>query len=111
MGGMLEGKVAVITGAARGLGAAYAKAFAAEGAAVCVSDVLDTGAALGEIESAGGRAIGLTADVTDMGACDSLIAQTEAAFGGVDILSSWDNERFAEVTSEMLEFMRAEVCV
>ena len=86
MAGMLDGKVAVITGAARGLGAAYAKAFALEGAAVCVSDVLDPAATVSDIEAAGGTAIGIVADVTDMGACDALIAQTVAAFGGVDIL-------------------------
>jgi NAD(P)-dependent dehydrogenase (short-subunit alcohol dehydrogenase family) len=86
MVGTLDGKVAVITGAARGLGAAYAKAFAAEGASVCVSDVLDPAVTVGDIEAAGGSAIGLTADVTDMAACDSLMAQTADAFGGVDIL-------------------------
>ena len=86
MAGTLDGKVAVITGAARGLGAAYAKAFAAEGAAVCVSDVLDPNSTVSDIEAAGGTAIGIVADVTDMGACDALIAQTVGAFGGVDIL-------------------------
>jgi len=52
----LAGKVAVITGSARGLGAAYAKAFAAEGAMVCVSDVLDTAATVSLIEKDGGKA-------------------------------------------------------
>jgi NAD(P)-dependent dehydrogenase (short-subunit alcohol dehydrogenase family) len=86
MAGLLDGRVAIITGAARGLGAAYAKAFASEGAAVCVSDVLDPSATVGAIEAAGGKAIGITADVTDMDACEVLAAQTRKAFGGVDVL-------------------------
>ena len=84
--GKLDGKVAIITGAARGLGAAYAKAFAAEGAQVCVSDVLDPSATVAAIESAGGKAIGVEADVTDMSACQNLAAQTVEAFGGVHVL-------------------------
>lgn len=86
MAGRLDGKVAVITGAARGLGAAYAKAFAAEGASVCVSDVLDLSATVAAIQDAGAKAIGITADVTDMAACDTLIEQTAERFGGVDVL-------------------------
>ena len=86
MAGMLDGKAAIITGAARGLGAAYAKAFAAEGASVCVSDVLDPMATVNHIEGAGGTAIGIGADVTDLAACEALVAQTSEAFGGVDIL-------------------------
>lgn len=84
--GKLDGKIAIITGAARGLGAAYAKAFAAEGAQVCVSDVLDPSATVAAIESAGGKAIGVEADVTDMTACQNLVARTSEAFGGVDVL-------------------------
>ena len=86
MAGLLDGKVAVITGAARGLGAAYAKAFAAEGASICVSDVLDPSGTVGDIERAGGAAIGVVADVTDMAACEDLVAQTAVAFDRVDIL-------------------------
>lgn len=86
MAGNLDGKVAIITGAARGLGAAYAKAFAAEGASVCVSDVLDPSTTVATIHAAGNTAIGVTADVTDMAACDQLVAQTAEIYGGVDIL-------------------------
>ena len=86
MVGMLDGKTAIITGAARGLGAAYATAFAAEGASVCVSDVLDPSNTVNHIKQAGGAAIGVGADVTDMAACEALVAQTQEAFGGVDIL-------------------------
>lgn len=84
--GKLDGKVAIITGAARGLGAAYAKAFAAEGAEVCVSDILDPSTTVAAIEGSGGTAIGVEADVTDMAACDNLVTRSNEAFGGVDIL-------------------------
>ncbi|NKB21754.1 MAG: glucose 1-dehydrogenase [Alphaproteobacteria bacterium] len=86
MSGQLEGKVAIITGAGRGLGAAYALAFAAEGARVCVSDVLDTADTVKAINDAGGEAIGLACDVTDMAACEAMVQATEDAFGGVDTL-------------------------
>ena len=86
MSGQLQDKVAIITGAGRGLGAAYARAFAEEGARVCVSDVLDTADTVKAITEAGGEAIGLPCDVTDMAACEAMVAATEEAFGGVDIL-------------------------
>jgi NAD(P)-dependent dehydrogenase (short-subunit alcohol dehydrogenase family) len=86
MTGHLEDKVAIITGAGRGLGAAYAMAFANEGAKVCVSDVLDTTDTVKAINDAGGEAIGLACDVTDMAACDAMVQATVDAFGGVDCL-------------------------
>ena len=84
--GRLDGKVAIITGAARGLGAAYARAFAAEGAQVSVSDVLDPSSTVAAIEGAGGAAIGVEADVTDMAACQHLVTETVGTFGGIDVL-------------------------
>ena len=86
MTGKLSNKVAVITGAARGLGRAYARAFAAEGAKVCVSDILDPAQTIAEIQQDGGSAIGVIADVTELEACDRIVAQTNEAIGGVDIL-------------------------
>ncbi|MDC0033825.1 glucose 1-dehydrogenase [Alphaproteobacteria bacterium] len=86
MAGKLDGKVAIITGAARGLGAAYARAFADEGASVCVSDVLDPTGTVADIKATGGSVLGVNADVTDMDACDALVAQTAETFGSVDIL-------------------------
>ena len=64
----LKGKVALITGAASGMGAAQARLFAAEGAAVCVADINEEGgrAVVDEIAAAGGRALFLHLDVTEM---------------------------------------------
>ena len=81
-----DGKTAIITGAGRGLGAAYAKALAAEGAAVTVADILDTGATVETITAAGGRAIGVACDVTDTAQIAAMVDATVEAFGGVDIL-------------------------
>jgi 3-oxoacyl-[acyl-carrier protein] reductase len=86
--GMLEGKVAIITGSGRGIGAAAAKLFAAEGAAVVVSDLdaepaEETAAA---IRQAGGKAIVVVGDVTDLAFPAQLFKATLEAFGGFDII-------------------------
>jgi len=94
---MLEGKVAIITGSGRGIGAAAAKLFAAEGAAVVVSD-LDPAPAeetAGAIRAAGGKALVVAGDVTDPAFPSQLIKATLDAFGGIDIIVnnagySWD---------------------
>lgn len=84
---LLAGKVAIVTGGASGIGRAAALLFAREGAAVCVADIDADGAAgaADEIAAAGGRAIGVRADVTDAAAIEAMVARTEAAFGGLDV--------------------------
>ena len=82
----LNGKVAIVTGAARGIGFATARALIARGASVAVVD-LDPGAA----EQAAAqlhdtRAIGLAADVTDRGALQRAVAATVERFGGLDVV-------------------------
>lgn len=82
----LENKVAIITGGAQGIGAAYARAFAAEGAKVVIADVAPADALVSEITATGGTAIATRTDVTDEAACADMAAQTLGAFGRIDIL-------------------------
>ena len=84
--GRLEGRAAIVTGGAQGIGATYAKGLAAEGAAVTVADILDTGEAVRAIEEAGGKAVGISADVSDSASVAAMVEATTAAFGKVDIL-------------------------
>jgi 3-hydroxybutyrate dehydrogenase len=86
----LGGKVAIVTGAASGLGKAIAVRYAEEGARVAIAD-LDKQAAdavAAEIAAAGGQAIGIAMDVTSEEDVNAGVAATVAAFGGVDILVS-----------------------
>ena len=84
----LEGKVAFISGGARGMGAAEVRLFAAEGASVAFGDVLEAeGEALAdEIQASGGQALFLTLDVTSAAQWQQAIDATEARFGRLDIL-------------------------
>jgi 3-oxoacyl-[acyl-carrier protein] reductase len=82
-------RVAVITGASRGIGAAIAERLAADGFAVIINYAGSTGEAealVGRIEKAGGRAITAQADVSDPGAVGRMFDAAEAAYGGVDVL-------------------------
>lgn len=84
--GRLDGRVAIVTGGAQGIGAAYAQGLAAEGAAVAVADILDTSECVQTITDAGGRAFALEADVGDAAAVAAMVEGTIAEFGKVDIL-------------------------
>jgi len=84
----LEGKVAIVTGAARGIGRAYARALAGAGAAVLVADLLEPEGreTVKLIEGEGGRALFQRVDVADPGSTISMAARAAAEFGGIDIL-------------------------
>jgi NAD(P)-dependent dehydrogenase (short-subunit alcohol dehydrogenase family) len=81
-------RVAVVTGAAQGIGAACARAFAAEGAHVVVSDVNELGgvALVRDIAAGGGTAIFCRADVGDKGDAERLVAHAAEHFGRLDVL-------------------------
>jgi 3alpha(or 20beta)-hydroxysteroid dehydrogenase len=84
--GQLDGKVALITGAARGQGAAEARLFAAEGAKVVLTDVLDEDGALVAKELGGDVAVFLHQDVTEPDAWTTAVATAVATFGRLDVL-------------------------
>ncbi len=84
--GRLDGRVAIVTGGAQGIGGAYAKGLAAEGAKVAVADVLDGANIVNIITQQGGEAIDVQTDISDEAACENMVAKTIDAFGRVDIL-------------------------
>ena len=86
----LEGKAAIVTGAASGIGKEIARIYAREGAKVAIADLnLEAAnAAAAEIRAAGGQAISVAMDVTSEEGVNAGVAAVVAAFGGVDILVS-----------------------
>ncbi len=84
--GRLAGKVAMVTGAAQGIGQAYALALAKAGAKVSVSDVVEPVDTVRKIIDLGGQAVGAVADVTDQASLDAMVAATMRAYGRLDVL-------------------------
>jgi 3-oxoacyl-[acyl-carrier protein] reductase len=85
----LEGKIALITGGSRGIGAAIAKRLATDGAKVAITYTRGADAAASvvkEIERGGGKAIAIQADATDAEAGKAAVEKTVATFGGLDVL-------------------------
>lgn len=91
MGGKLEGRVGLITGTATGIGAAGARRFAREGAALVTIDVNEAAGrqTVADIEAAGGRALFMPGDVADGAVVRSAVDLAEERFGRLDLL--WSN--------------------
>jgi len=106
--GLLDGRTAIITGSARGIGRATAELFAAEGAQVTINDIDGDIAeqAAGEIK---GETIAVSGDLTKEGACDDVVKKTLDAFGKVDIVVNnagytWDGVAH-KMTDEQFQAM------
>src|SRR5260221_6002937 len=87
--GKLEGKVAVVTGASKGIGAGIAKGLAAEGAAVVVNYASSREGAdkvVAEITAKGGKAIAVQGDVSKAADVKRIFAQAKQAYGTLDVL-------------------------
>jgi NAD(P)-dependent dehydrogenase (short-subunit alcohol dehydrogenase family) len=102
----LIGRSVIVTGAAQGIGAIYAKAIAAAGAKVSLCDILAPDTTVKAILAAGGEAIGSVCDISDADAVTRLVATTGAAFGGIQglvnnaaLFATLPKQPFEEITS------------
>ena len=82
----LEGRIALITGAVGGIGRATARAFAREGADLCLSDFADTSSIAAEVGDIGRRTAEVQTDVTNRGQVEQMVETALDAFGRIDIL-------------------------
>src|SRR3989442_1626385 len=108
----LEGKIALITGGSRDIGAAIAKRLAADGANVAITytkGAETTASVVNEIERGSRKAIAIQADATDAGAIEAAVEKTVATFGELDVLVNNAGtaipKTFEETTLEELDHM------
>lgn len=111
MAGELAGRVAIVTGASRGLGRAIAELFVSQGASVAILDLKQPWAAAvaDDITAKGGAALGIGCDVSDRDAVHAAVAETLSAFGRLDVLvnnAMWNKyEPIADITPETFDRM------
>jgi NAD(P)-dependent dehydrogenase (short-subunit alcohol dehydrogenase family) len=84
--GVLGGRVAVVTGGAQGIGRAYCRGLAAEGASVVVADLVDGSAVAAEICTAGGDALAVRVDVSELASAAAMADAAVQRFGRIDVL-------------------------
>ena len=106
--GLLDGRTAIITGSARGIGRATAELFASEGAQVAINDI-DGEVAEQAANEISGETVAVSGDLTKPGACDEVVQKTIDAFGKVDILINnagytWDGA-VHKMTDEQFQAM------
>ena len=106
----LDGRSVIVTGAAQGIGLAYATALAADGAKVALCDVTSCDQAVDIIRQAGGTAFGVYCDVTDARQVAELVARTDTEFGGIHglvnnaaLFKGLPIQRFETITSEAFD--------
>lgn len=104
----LQDKVSLVTGAGSGFGAAMARLFASEGAAVAVVDINDNAGhgVVREIEESGGKAVYVHADVTDKAEVEAMVKATVEAYGRLDILVN--NAGTSHVNQPLLDVTEAD---
>ena len=84
--GMLDGQVVIVTGGAGGIGSAYCRGLAAEGAYLVVADLVDGSEMATEAEELGAKAISVRVDVSDVASTEAMAAAAVDAFGRIDAL-------------------------
>lgn len=83
---ILKEKIAIITGAAQGIGAAFALGYAKEGAKIVIADISDGKESVNAVEKAGGEALYAKTDVTKQDECEAMAKMAVERFGTIDIL-------------------------
>ena len=84
--GMLEGQVVIVTGGAGGIGSAYCRGLASEGASLVVADLVDGSEVVAEAEELGARAVSVHVDVSDAASTEAMAKAAHDAFGKIDAL-------------------------
>lgn len=108
----LSGRVAIVTGASRGLGEAISLALAGAGAAIGVLDVSDGAATVARIRDSGGRAEYRRCDISDFGQCRDAVAAIEAALNPADVLvnnaalyANLERQDFENISEDLWEMV------